>query len=162
MEVAISCVIPACLNTNIQTPQLQNKPGKSWVRRSPALCFRAMEDQRSSTDGKQVGFWVPGVKRSGNSQDGTESRYKEAKSPLSTGSLRKTKNYQANARRCMLSALKNVFPFFGFGNPTHWINRQYKVLADLEYFSLNCRKWLVWAASNRDGYKPNKSSGIKE
>lgn len=26
--MAISCVIPACLNTNIQTPQLQNKPGK--------------------------------------------------------------------------------------------------------------------------------------
>lgn len=50
-----------------------------------------MEDQRSSTDGKQVGFWVPGVKRSGNSQDGKESRYKEVKSPFSIHSLRKTK-----------------------------------------------------------------------
>lgn len=101
-----------------------------------------MEDQRSSTDGKQVGFWVPGVKRSGNRQDGKESRYKEVESPFSIHSLRKTKkNYQANARKCVLSALKKCI--FGFESTTHWINRQPKALAALEYFSLNCRKWLV-------------------
>ena len=45
-----------------------------------------MEDQRGSTDGKQVGFWVPGVKKSGNIQGSIESRYKEAKIPLSRNS----------------------------------------------------------------------------
>lgn len=33
--MAISCVIPACLNTNIQTPQLQNKPGKRGAEEAP-------------------------------------------------------------------------------------------------------------------------------
>ena len=33
--MAISCVIPAYLNTNIQTPQLQNKPGKRGAEEAP-------------------------------------------------------------------------------------------------------------------------------
>lgn len=50
------------------------------MRRSRALCFRAMEDQRSSTDGKQVGSsgsWSEEIWK--YSQDGTEARHKEAK-----------------------------------------------------------------------------------
>lgn len=120
-----------------------------------------MEDQRSSTDGKQVGFWVPGVKRSGNSQDGKESRYKEVKSPFSIHSLRKTKkNYQANARKCVLSALKNVF---------------LGLRAQLTGLTDNLRLWLPWNTSHStaenglceqlvaemDVKKSNKSSSIK-
>lgn len=47
-EVAISCVIPACLNTHTPAPQLQNKPGKSAVE----------EAQRCVPDGKPLGLSV--------------------------------------------------------------------------------------------------------
>lgn len=45
MEVAISCVIPACLNTNIQTPQLQNKPGKRGAEEALHCALPAAESR---------------------------------------------------------------------------------------------------------------------
>lgn len=95
-----------------------------------------MEDQ-SSTDGKLVGFWVPGVKRSGNhSQNGTESRYKEAKSPLSIGSLRKTKSYQAKCSKMYVICFKKCISFFlGLG-------------AQLIELIDNIRPWLTWNTSH--------------
>lgn len=60
MEVAISCVIPACLNTNIQTAQLQHKPGKRGAEEAlhcvPSRC-------RCRADGKRLGPCAPGARQ---------------------------------------------------------------------------------------------------
>jgi hypothetical protein len=69
-----------------------------------------MEDQRGCTDGKQVGFWVPGVKKSGNSQGGIESRYKEAKSPVSTNSWERQKTIKQMFNGIYYLLKKMYFP----------------------------------------------------
>lgn len=58
VEVAISCVIPACLNTNIQTAQLQHKPGKHGAEEALHCVPR-----RCRADGKRLGPCAPGAQR---------------------------------------------------------------------------------------------------
>lgn len=54
--MAISCVIPACLNTNIQTAQLQHKPGKRGAEEA-LHCVPS----RCRADGKRLGPLLPGL-----------------------------------------------------------------------------------------------------
>lgn len=60
VEVAISCVIPACLNTNIQTPQLQNKPGKELVRKALHCVLELWKIREAVQMGSRIGSLVPG------------------------------------------------------------------------------------------------------
>lgn len=54
--MAISCVIPACLNTNIQNSTAAEQTRKRAERKKPCIVFPSRQEPRCRADGKRLGL----------------------------------------------------------------------------------------------------------